>query len=117
MVHKKETPGKRGVARGGRPPRRRKTREHEISRARGPRSISGGSEGRVLFDNYANAGMIVGQYVRGIKVESRSNSVIFMIPGAGVVEAGEGEVLDLHREASSFPFPSLNNTACRQLQN
>lgn len=32
----------------------------------------------ILFDNYANAGMIVGQYVLGIKVES-SNSVIFMI--------------------------------------
>lgn len=33
----------------------------------------------VLFDNYVNAGMIVGQYVLRIKVES-SNSVIFMIP-------------------------------------
>lgn len=35
----------------------------------------------VLFDNYANAGMIVGQYVLGIKVPGRSNSVIFMILG------------------------------------
>lgn len=35
----------------------------------------------VLFDNYANAGMIVGQYVLEIKVPGRSNSVIFMISG------------------------------------
>lgn len=33
----------------------------------------------VLFDNYANARMIVGQYVLGIKVESERDSVIFMI--------------------------------------
>lgn len=35
----------------------------------------------VLFDNYANARMIVGQYVLGIKVPGRSNLVIFMISG------------------------------------
>lgn len=68
----------------------KKVREHEISRTRGEGerwmtrpgvSVAAHARSPVLFDNYANAGMIVGQYVLGIKVPGRSNSVIFMISG------------------------------------
>lgn len=47
----------------------------------------------VLFDNYANAGMIVGQYVLGIKVEPERFGYLYdpeTRGGRAVVGGGEG---------------------------
>lgn len=89
MGLKIKTPKREG-ARGVRDPSgSEKKLESEISRTRGEGERAPGSlllflpRTPVLFDNYANAGMIVGQYVLGIKVPGRSNSVIFMISGDG----------------------------------